>query len=731
MNQHQRHDTVPEDLFGTIDHFLFQNNDNGFAVFILTLKNNSTVTVAGSTPTLTAGQEVHLTGHWKFHKKFGRQFEIVSCKTQIPTSISGLKKYLGSGLIKGIGKSYAEKLVDHLGHDVLTIIEKEPHKLQQVPGIGQKRAESITKAWEEQKEIAKVMIFLQEKDISPAYAAKIYKQYRNNTLAVLAENPYRIADEIWGIGFKIADQIAQKLGFEKHAPARVTAGVLYALSSATNQGHLYCELNSLKEKTLELLELPASDETAYLLKRSLHELYDKEKIKLITQENIHYIGSAQHYYTEVGIANKIHNLMSQPSTLSVNVDQVYAQLRAPQPHEIALNEDQQKGILTCLQQKITVITGGPGTGKTTLVKKLLSFLNQEKIEFQLAAPTGRAAKRMFESTGHHASTIHRMLEFDPHLMAFTHNEKNALKLSFLIIDEASMIDVFLAHAILRAVPYHAHIVFLGDIHQLPSVGAGNILKDIIASDIVPVVRLTQIFRQAQDSLIVVNAHKINAGEFPTSFMPDTRPDFKFIKEEDPENLINHLKEILFIKLPRMGILPRDATVLTPMNRGIAGTLSLNIMLQEMLNGGQKPYVTVTGINFKVDDKVMQIRNNYDKLVFNGDIGYIKEINQEEREVTVDFDGHLVTYESSDLNELVLAYAITIHKSQGSEYPAIIVPLFMQHFTLLQRNLVYTALTRAKKMCYFVGQPKALGMAVTNNKEFKRITFLQQFLTKQL
>ena len=527
-----------EDLFGAIERFLFQNADNNFSVFIVTLKNQKTITAAGIIPPLSAGQEVHLRGFWRFHKKFGQQFEVVSCQSQVPTTVTGLKKYLGSGLIKGIGKTYADKLVDFFGADVINVIENEPSKLQQINGIGQKRLESIVQAWQDQKEIAKVMIFLQEKDISPAFATKIYKQYRQNTLAVLTENPYRIADDIWGIGFKIADQIAQKMGFAKDSPFRITAGLLYALSHAVNQGHLYTEVVALKEKSAELLELPAHEQTSALLKKALHELYDKEKIKLVTHEAQHYIGLSQHYYIERSIAHKIHKLLAEPSRLSVNIDQIYSQLRAPQPHEIALNEDQQHGIITCLQHKVTVITGGPGTGKTTLIKKLLSFLEQERIEFLLAAPTGRAAKRIIESTGNHAATIHRLLEFDPQTRAFSRNEDNALKLSFLIIDEASMIDTFLAHAVLRALPQHAHIVFLGDINQLPSVGAGNVLRDIIYSEIVPTVRLTQIFRQAQDSLIIVNAHRIQEENFQLLIFLMQNLILNLLKKKSQKKLLN-------------------------------------------------------------------------------------------------------------------------------------------------------------------------------------------------
>jgi exodeoxyribonuclease V alpha subunit len=718
-----------EIITGTIDRFLFQNSDNGFAVFLLQAPNNTTITVKGYLPTLQVGQEIQIKGTWIFHTKFGKQFEAQHCISSIPTTLVGLKKYLGSGLIKGIGRVYADKLVNFFGADVLKVIDTAPHRLKEVGGIGEKRIEKIAHAWKDQKEIANIMVFLQEKGITPSYAARIYKHYKQESLAVVQENPYRLADEVWGIGFKTADEIAQKLGFLPHAPQRIAAGILHAISTASSQGHLYVELQDLKAKTRDFLGLePASHED--LLKQALHTLYNRDKIKLITNENAHYLTLSSFYFSEKGVAMRIKNVLSTPSSCSFDIDALYALLRAPRTDELYLNEDQQRGILSCLQSKITIITGGPGTGKTTIIKKLLALLEAEHVSYKLAAPTGRAAKRIIEGTGRYAMTIHRLLEFDVGTMGFTHNEHHALKLDFLIIDEASMIDIFLAHAILKALPQKAHLVLIGDIDQLPSVGAGNFLHDLIASGIVTCVRLTQIFRQAQNSLIVVNAHKINKGEFPVTFLPESRRDFIFIKEENPETITDHLKRILYIELPKHNISIDDTIVLTPMNRGVAGTHMLNHSLQALLN----PHATheqlqYSGTTYKRADKVMQIRNNYDKHVYNGDIGTIEEIDPEERELKVNFgEQRIVSYDFDELNELVLAYAISIHKSQGSEYAAVIVPLFTQHYMLLQRNLVYTALTRAKKLCIFVGQMKALAIALSNTKGTKRITFLQKFLT---
>lgn len=723
-------------LSGTIDRFIYQSEDNGFSVFLLSARGNKPITVKGYLPQVQAGQEVQLKGAWIFHPKFGKQFEAKQCTSILPTTVVGLKKYLGSGLIKGIGPIYAEKLVNHFGADILKVIDTVPERLKEVEGIGDKRIEQIATAWKDQREISNIMVFLQERDITPALAARIYKKYRSEAMAVLHENPYRLAEEVWGIGFKTADEIAIKLGFQLHAPQRIASGILYVITAASQQGHLYVELNDLRKKTVEILGLENVNHED-LIKQSLHNLYNRDKIKLITEKEVHYLTLSAFYFSERGIAQRIKKLLERPSHHAFNLDEIYKAVQAPKEGEIYLNEDQQKGVLSCFQHKVTIITGGPGTGKTTLIKKLLSLLDAQKVTYKLAAPTGRAAKRIIEGTGRYAMTIHRLLEFDPASMGFTYNESHALKLDFLIIDEASMIDVFLANAILKAVPETAHLIFIGDVDQLPSVGAGNVLNDLIASGIVPCVRLTQIFRQAQDSLIIVNAHKINRGEFPVTFLPDARKDFFFIKEENQEAVEQHLKRILFVELPQKHISLDDVMILTPMNRGIIGTISLNHTLQAMLNPHATAQVMHGGTAYKQGDKVMQIRNNYDKHVYNGDIGSIFEVNQTDKEITVAFgdsrgpDQKKVVYDYEELNELVLAYAISIHKSQGSEYSAVIIPIFMQHFMLLQRNLIYTALTRAKKLCYFIGQTKALAIALRNAKGTTRLTFLQKFLTTDM
>ena len=721
------------ELKGIVDRFLFQNNENGYAVFWLTLNAQTAIVARGYISSLQAGQEVILNGTWTTHAKFGKQFEVKECTAQIPTSIIGLKKYLGSGLIKGIGPAYAQKLVDYFGEQVLEIIDSAPSRLKEVPGIGPRRIEQIIYAWQDQKEISQIMVYLQEKGISPTYAVKIYKTYGQNSIAVITENPYRLADDIWGVGFKMADQIAQAIGIPHNSIKRVKAGILFAISTIVANGHLYAELQELKKQTLLLLTLDEHSESELLLKNALHDLYNDNKIKLISFETIHYITLSHYYFAEKGTAQKIEKLLSSPLMHPLDSTIIYQTLRVQKEGEIALNEDQQRGILACLQHKITIITGGPGTGKTTLIKKLLSLLDEYQLTYRLAAPTGRAAKRITEGTGRFALTIHRLLEFDVSTRGFLRNESNALALDFLIIDEASMIDIFLAHSIVKAIPTTAHIIFIGDIDQLPSVGAGNFLNDLIASKKITTIRLTQIFRQAQDSLIIVNAHRINNGEFPLSSLPDSKNDFVFIKENDPAMVNQHLEELLTKRIPRLGISARDTMILVPMNRGIVGTQQLNVYLQSLLNNSNTDTKQINhGIyRYTPGDRVMQIRNNYDKNVFNGDSGTIEDINVSDKKVFVRYFDRVIEYESDELDELVLAYAISIHKSQGSEYQAVIIPLFMQHFTLLQRNLVYTALTRAKKLCILIGQTKALAMAIKNNKGLTRTTFLIQFLTSNL
>ena len=718
-----------ESLQGIVDRVIYQNPENGFAVFIVQLNAKNSITVKGCVPTMIAGEHVLIRGVWNMHQKFGKQFDVHTCEKQVPTSILGLKKYLSSGLIKGIGPVYGEKLVAAFGEKVLEVIDKYPERLMSVPGIGAKRVEKIITAWKDQKEISNIMVFLQNKGISSTYAVKIYKQYKEQSIAIIEENPYRLAQDIWGIGFKTADQIAQKSGIAADCKRRITAAILHVIQTTASDGNLYIPLEDLKKEMAELLELDPEN-IKQTTKCALHDLYNADKIKLLTYNEIHYITLPSFYFSEKGVAHKISTMISSPPHHTFNGAEIQKSLQ--EESAVMLNEQQQQGVLACLQQKVTIITGGPGTGKTTLIKKLLMQLEVHRVKYALAAPTGRAAKRITEGTGRPAMTIHRLLDFDVSTMAFRYNESHPLAIDFLIIDEASMIDIFLGNALIKALPASAHLVLIGDIDQLPSVGAGNFLRDMIASKKIMTISLKYIFRQAQNSLIVVNAHRINKGEFPVFEHENARKDFIFIKEDNLENIPMHLEAIYSKALRYYGIHKDEVMVLTPMHRGAAGTQKLNHDLQQMLNGNKhESFIMHAGAQFQIGDRVMQLRNNYDKHVYNGDIGVIETINSEDKVIQVRFFENLVEYESSDLNELVHAYAISIHKSQGSEFAAVIIVVCMQHFMMLQRNLLYTAVTRAKKLCIIIGQSRAVAIGIKNNKSSERITFLQQFLTTDL
>jgi exodeoxyribonuclease V alpha subunit len=731
-------DNEQHELKGILERFIYQSPDASFSVAKIIIDTNSPaigisinantmITICGNLIGITPGQTIIVKGTWTEHKKFGRQLTVSSAVGLLPTTTTGLVAYLSSGLIKGIGPSYAQRLVDFFGTKLLDIFEHEPDRLYAVPGIGEQRVNMIITAWKEQKDIAQLLIFLQDRGISTTYALKIYKHYHNHALAILQRDPYRLADDIWGISFKTADQLAQKMGIAKDAPERIRAAIIFVISSATQQGDLYITPEQLQKKLSLLLEL-TDFET--LMHTTLQELITDKKIININHHDKELLALTNNYYAEYNTAIKLSQLINTPSPLSLILEQVLTIVTSTSSTStttsITLHEQQINGIKNALTNTVSIITGGPGTGKTTLIKTLITILETHGISYQLAAPTGRAAKRISESTQRNASTIHRLLEFDTTTMQFIHNETKLLKTSFIIIDEASMIDIFLASAVLRAIRPGTHLLIIGDRDQLPSVGPGSFLADMIDSATVPVTTLTELFRQSADSLITYNAHRIREGIFPVT-NNSVSSDFIFIKEDKPEEFINHIKRLIPFLRKYHNITPEQVMILVPMNRASAGTITLNAHLQEFFNPNQTLKITTPHGFFALHDRVMQLRNNYEKLIFNGDIGTIQNIDTQAQEITILFGERTVLYQTDELNELVLAYATTIHKSQGSEYPAIILGLFCQHFTLLARNLVYTALTRASRICMLVGEPKALAIALKTTKYNERMTLLAHLL----
>jgi exodeoxyribonuclease V alpha subunit len=651
--------------------------------------------------------------------KFGQQFRVESCLSVLPATIVGIQKYLGSSLIKGIGPIMARRIVDKFGLETFDIIEDTPERLREAEGIGPIRTERITNAWQEQKEIREVMVFLQGHEVSPAYAVKIYKIYGDKAISVVKENPYRLALDINGIGFKTADKIARSMGIDPNSQIRAEAGIIHVLSELVDEGNVYYPDQELKKKAGELLEVdPAILETA------LATLAEQDRIMIeeLTEGKAVYLTPL--YAAEANVARRLKTLIeSTKQPLQLDVEKAIEWVQGI--NRIELAETQKQAIKKAVTGKVLVLTGGPGTGKTTLVNSLVMILEKKGQRILLASPTGRAAKRLSEVTGKEAKTIHRLLEFSPKEGGFKRNEDNPLDADLVVIDEASMVDTILMNNLLKAVPVTATLLLVGDVDQLPSVGPGNVLKDIIASGCVETVILTEIFRQAQESLIIVNAHMVNRGEFP-QLKPQQgqRSDFYYIEKNTPEEVLAVIKELCGKRLPNaFHFSPLDdIQVMTPMHRGTVGVSNLNAELQRLLNPEGK-VITRGGRLFRANDKVMQTKNNYEKDVFNGDIGRIVSIDFDEQQVQVKFDDRLVNYELSDLDDLVLAYAISIHKSQGAEYPAVVVPLLSQHYIMLQRNLLYTAITRAKRLVVLVGSKSAIAIAVRNNKVQHRYTNL--------
>ena len=695
-----------------VERITYQNPENGYSVFRVKVKGyDDLVTLVGNLLDVPAGSVLLCQGEWRVDRKYGQQFQCSTWEEVMPATAYGIEKYLGSGLVKGIGPKFARLIVDRFGTGTIDVIETDIERLNEVHGIGPKRIAKIRESWEKQKDIKNVMLFLQGHGVSTAFASKIYREYGKESVSKVQENPYRLADDIWGIGFKTADGIASRMGYGKDDPRRVRSGIIYTLGQLADEGHCFATDEQLLGTAAELLDV--GEEAIGAVLADMAGAGD-----VITDGDAIYL--PPFHYAECGVARRLLALRNGNGSLFPEDEP-----ELPRGEGIVYDETQLEAVRLALKSKVMVLTGGPGTGKTTTTKAIIGALRSSGMKVLLAAPTGRASKRMSEATGMEAKTIHRMLEYNPK-DGYQRNADNPLTGDALIVDECSMIDILLMNNLLKAVPDGMRLILVGDIDQLPSVGAGNVLRDIIDSGAVPVIRLTRIFRQAQTSRIVMSAHAVNAGRLP-DLSNGRETDFFFLREEDPEKVAESIVDLVGRRLPgAYGIGADSIQVLTPMQRGVVGAASLNIALQQSLNGNGDS-LSRGGYTFRKGDRVMQLRNDYDKEVFNGDLGYITEVNLEDRVLKVDFDGRETEYDSTELDELSLAYATTIHKAQGSEYPVVVIPVMMNHFVMLQRNLIYTGITRARKVCVLIGQLKALSYAVRNLTVQKRNTRLKERL----
>lgn len=713
-----------EYLSGNIERITYHNEDNGFCVLRVKVKGHKDlVTVTGNSPTLSVGEYIKCSGIWFNDRNYGKQFKADFLKALPPDTLEGIEKYLGSGLIKGIGAHFAKKLVSAFGDKVFDVIEEKPELLSTLDGIGKVRANSICNNWKDQKIVREIMIFLQSHGVGTTRATRIFKTYGEDAIAIVSKNPYQLAKDIRGIGFISADTIAGNLGIAKDSLIRARAGLSHILLEATSSGHCALPLNILVENTQKLLKIDSG----------LVELAIEKEIELKTLIS-DVIGDksciflASYHFYEKQIAKILLSIAKDDVSWGEdNLDELIPDIE--HKLNITLADNQKEAISKAISNKLMVITGGPGTGKTTLVQTLINILKIKELNIKLCAPTGRAAKRLSETTGLEATTIHRLLEIDPTQGGFKYNEDNRLSCDYLIVDEISMIDVTLFFALIKSLPENAGLLLVGDVDQLPSVGAGQVLKDIINSNMVTTVRLNQIFRQSATSDIITNAHNVNKGILPNLSTHKENSDFYFIEAETGDDIINKIITMTCQRIPKKFNLDpvNDIQLLCPMQRGGSGARLLNSELQKALNPNYQEGITKFGQIFAVGDKVMQMENNYDKDTYNGDIGIISAIDKDEQEIVIDFYGNKVPYDYADLDQITLSYATTIHKSQGSEYPAIIIPITMQSYMMLRRNLIYTAITRGKKLVIVIGEKKAFAMAVRDSKSSNRYSKLKDWL----
>jgi exodeoxyribonuclease V alpha subunit len=708
-----------EHLTGAVERVTFHSEESGFCVLRVKVRNHKNlVTVVGTAATITPGEYIEAEGWWITDRTHGLQFKTQHLRVVPPSTLEGIEKYLGSGMVKGIGPHFAKKLVRAFGEAVFEVIEQTPERLTDLDGIGPKRKQRVVEAWEAQKIIREIMVFLHSHGVGTARAVRIYKTYGNEAIVRVRENPYRLALDIHGIGFKTADTLAQRLGIPRDAVIRAQAGVRHVLQEFAEDGHCAVHQDELMDTAVALLEIPAST-----IAQAVELECQEERLVAEDIDGKPCLFLAPLHRAEVGVAAHLLRLLQGTLPWGA-IDPARAIPWVEQRTGRTLSPSQREAVATALHSKVMVITGGPGVGKTTIVTSILQILQAKKMAVLLCAPTGRAAKRLTETTSLEAKTIHRLLEFDPTSMGFVHGHTNPLRADLVVVDEVSMVDVVLMAQLLRAIPDKAAVLLVGDVDQLPSVGPGTVLADIIASGRIPTVTLTEIFRQAATSQIIVNAHRMNQGQLPIMH-DDGQSDFYVIRANSPEEIQAKLLRVVTERIPqRFGLHPiRDVQVLTPMNRGSLGARALNGVLQEALNPEATPRVTRFGWTYAPGDKVIQTVNNYEKDVFNGDIGRVTQVDVEEGQVEIDFDGRLVSYDVGELDEVALAYAATVHKSQGSEYPVVVLPLATQHYPMLARNLLYTGVTRGKQLVVVIGQPRAVAITVRNVRSVQRLTNL--------